>query len=495
MLRKNTSEKTYPMHRLKPLITALLTIISIPVFAQTKSLYSFQELSRIYYKKQKDSLSKAWVCPATYKEKNTQKKYKEIWDGRTSFFTEAIDGNNYIRDKEVYEYVEGIITQIVQANKTLIPVKPMLVIDRSSSVNAYAIGNNIIAVNLGLIVFSKTKEELSLVIAHELSHNILTHPENAMKQRAEWLTSDEYEKSLNSVLDSKYERLTRLKKVLENYSFSRSKHQRYHESDADSLAIVLLKKSNIPFQADFFLRLDSADVVYQHPLKNPVKSYFTAYNLPFEDAWTKKRSKGLSARVYNFKDTTGVSDSLKTHPDCVERYNKTRSQNVPATLTSIPANIYEKANKMLIWNMYSNMSLTPCLYRILLEKDKGNTDEWYDFMFNNIISGLYYSDRELHRFNAIGVVQKEYISKDYYELQTMLEQIPREQLEQYCKSFQNAGFWNSMPASEKALKNLLSTLALDPDMSENNRSKAAREFSVSNANSMYYEFARIFEKQ
>jgi Zn-dependent protease with chaperone function len=157
------------MHRFKPLLTALLTIITIPVVAQTKSsLYNFQDLSHIYYKKQKDSLNKAWVCPSLYKEKTTQKKYKEIWDQRTSFFTGAIDDDSYIRDKEVYDYVDGIITQIVQANKAMIPVKPMLLIDRSSSVNAYAIGNNIIAVNLGLIVFSRSKEELSLVISHDL---------------------------------------------------------------------------------------------------------------------------------------------------------------------------------------------------------------------------------------------------------------------------------------------------------------------------------------
>jgi hypothetical protein len=33
-----------------------------------------------------------------------------------------------------------------------------------------------------------------------------------MKQRADWLTSEEYKNSLNDILDSKYERLTRLKK-------------------------------------------------------------------------------------------------------------------------------------------------------------------------------------------------------------------------------------------------------------------------------------------
>jgi hypothetical protein len=484
------------MFSIKPLLSIVLIFLVLHVTAQTKSLYSYQDLSHVFYQKQKDSLQKAWTCPSVYKEKETQKKYKEIWDDRTSFVTSAIEGNDYVHEKEVFSYVDEIVNQIVQANKQLIPARPLLLIDRSASVNAYAIGNNIICVNLGLIAFARSREELSLAIAHEMSHNILTHPENAMKQRAEWLTSEEYKKSLNAVLDSKYERLSRLKKVLENYSFSRSKHQRYHESDADSLAIILLKKSNIAFNADFFLRLDSSDNLYKQPLKNPVKNYFVSYNLPFEDAWTQKRSKGLSTRAYNFKDTSHIEDSLKTHPDCEERYAKTRSLSVAnAKLTAIPASIRDKANKMLIWNMYSNMSLTPCLYRILLEKDRGNTDEWYDFMIHNIITGLFYADRELHRFNAIGVVQKEYISKDYYALQNMLEQIPREQLEQYCKVFQNAGFWKSLPSTEKALKNFMYTLALDPDNSDKNKSKAAKEFTSGNATSMYCEFAQNFEKK
>jgi len=483
------------MFSFKPLVFVPLIFLVLQVNAQTKALYNYQDLSHFFYQKQKDSLQKAWVCPSIYKEKETQKKYKEFWDSRTDFVTGAIAADDYIHDQEVYAYIDGIISQLAQANKQLIPVKPFLLIDRSSSVNAYAMGNNVIAVNLGLIVFSQSREELSLAIAHELSHNILEHAENAMKQRAEWLTSEEYKKSLNAVLDSKYERLSRLKKVLENYSFNRSKHQRYHESDADSLAIVLLKKSNIAFNADFFIRLDSADDVYHQSLKNPLKNYFASYNLPFEDAWMQKRSKGLSTRAYNFRDTSHIADSLKTHPDCIERYNKTKSQSVSnASYTAIPANIRDKANKMLIWNMYSNMSLTPCLYRIFLEKDKGNTDTWYDFMINNIISGLYYADRELNRFNAVGVVQKEYISKNYYELQTMLEQIPREQLEQYCKTFQSAGFWASMPSGEKALKSFMYTLALDPDNSDKNKSKAAKAFTTDNTSSMYCEFAKIFVK-
>src|SRR5581483_10894673 len=129
---------------------------------------------------------------------------------------------------------------ITDANHSLVPVKPFVLIDRSSSVNAYAVGSNVLAVNLGLITFSQTREELALAIAHEMSHNILHHVENAMQQKAEWLSSDEYRQSVSDVLNSKYERLSRLKKVLEGYTFSRNRHQRYHESEADSLAVLLL---------------------------------------------------------------------------------------------------------------------------------------------------------------------------------------------------------------------------------------------------------------
>lgn len=481
----------------KLLFFLLVTLQCDDSKAQIKTLYNYQELSHIYYQKQKDSIAKNWTCPALYQVKATQKKYKEIWDSRTEFITTALANKDFVHEKEVYDYVSDIILQIVTSNKQLLPVQPVLLIDRSPAVNAYAIGGNIIAVNLGLISFAETREDIALVVAHELSHNILNHAEHAMKEKAEWLTSDEYNNSVHSILDSKYERYSRLKKLFENYSFNRSKHQRYHESDADSLAIVLLNNSGISFEPSFFLRLDSADIQYKQPLKNSVKDYFTAYNLTFEDSWTQKRSKGLSTKSYSFKDTTGIADSLKTHPDCKDRYQATISQaNVNAKTTPVLAGIKEKATKMLIWNMFDNQNLTSCLYRVLQQKDKGKTDEWYDMMVYNIFSGLYYSDKQLNRFNAIGVTPKEFISKNYYELQNMLEQIPRETLEQYCKQLNSMSFWQSTPPDAKALKTLLNTLNFSDDAIEDKgKYEAAKTFIAGNATSMYCEFADHFKKK
>ena len=213
--------KTRPFLMLISLLVALTGMQ-----AQTSNPYHYQQLSHLYYAKQKDSIKKAWTCPPAFTNKATQKKYKDIWESRTDFLLNAIDNDNFVRDQQVYNFVDGIVSQIAKSNKELIPVKPLILIDRSEVVNAYAIGGNVIAINLGLISFSQTREEVALVVAHELSHNILGHAENAMKQRAELLTSEEYKNSLNDILDSKYERHTRLKKVLETYSFQRNRHQR-----------------------------------------------------------------------------------------------------------------------------------------------------------------------------------------------------------------------------------------------------------------------------
>ena len=476
-------------------LVVMILLLSNNTKAQNSPLYSYHDLSEFSFARQKDSLKKAWDCPQLYKDKETQKKYKELWNSRTEFITAAIDANNYIYDKAIYAYLSNIVTDLEKANSQLLKRKPLLLIDRSPSVNAYALGENVIVVNLGMITFANTREELALAIAHELSHNILNHAENSMENTAVWLTSDEFKNSMNSVLDSKYERLTRLKKVLETFTFDRSRHSRYHESDADSLAVILLKNSHISFEPEFFLRLDSTDEEYRQPLKNPVKSYFTAYNIPLEEAWFQKRAKGLSSHSYNFGNSETLADSLKTHPDCVERYEKTKDEiSTGGSTTPIPAQIKEKANKMLIWNIYDNQSLTECLYRILLEKDKGDADPWYEFMMYNVLHGLYYSSMQLNRFNAVGIKPKEYISKDYYELQNFLEQIPSDKLNELCKAASTQQFWNNVPPDARGMKTLFDSLNSGTDNNPKVQAAAAKEYLTTFPYSMYCEFAEHFKK-
>ncbi|WP_430895183.1 MULTISPECIES: M48 family metalloprotease [unclassified Paraflavitalea] len=475
------------------LILVMLSSFQLFKLKTQDPIYSFQDLSRIALSKQRDSIKKNWNCPKIFDKKETQKKYEEMWDSRKDFIVSSINDNDYVYEKEVYDYISGILTELVKANKAKATQQFDLLLDRSSVVNAYAIGGNIIAVNLGLIEFAESKEELALILAHELSHNILEHSETALRERAELLTSDAYKNTLNSVLDSKYERLTRLKKILEGYTFSRSRHNRYKESEADSMAVQLLKKANISFNARYFLKLDSSDLEYQTPLKHPVGDYFRSYGLKFEDWWTTKKTKGLSSRNYNFKDTTKLQDSLKTHPDCIQRYEKTKAlSSATMTVTPIPKTIKTKVNKMILWNLFNNQNLTACLYRIMLVKDNNNSDAWYDFMFHNSVIGLYYSDKNLMRFNSINVVQKELVSKNYFELQTALEQMPTDDIKLLYEGLQKLDFWKSLNSDEKGLRDLFNSLANADYTDKSVRPKASKNYVQQYPNSMYAEFAVQF---
>ncbi|RYF98586.1 MAG: peptidase M48 Ste24p, partial [Chitinophagaceae bacterium] len=297
------------------LFFALLALSCVESVAQDIS-YGYKDLSSFYYGDQQSALRKLKPDGSVFSDKKAQKKYAELIDDQRQSIINGFEQNNFVRQKEISSYLESIAVSLQKSNPALLPVTPLILLDRSDIVNAYALGNNIIVINAGLLLFVQSREELALIIAHELAHNVLLHSENSIRETARRLTSDEYNQSLNAVLDSKYERLSRLKKIMTSYSANRSRHTRYHESSADSLAIVLLKQAKIGFDAKFFLRLDSVELAMQQKLQQPVKHHFEKYNLAFEDTWLKQ-AKGLSSRNYQFKDSSDTDhDSLKTHPDC-----------------------------------------------------------------------------------------------------------------------------------------------------------------------------------
>jgi len=483
------------MHFPKALFTCICYSILF-AFNLSAQPYSYKHLSSSYYSKQKDSLKKNLICPVSYTQKNTQKQYKEFWTERLDQTCLNIENDNYLYAPAINAYLEGIVQQLCLANKEVIDKKPLVLVDRSSVANAYTPGNYIICVNMGIVDFVETREELAFILAHELSHNILNHAEISMSKKAEWLTSAEYEKMLKEVEQMKYSKLTSLKKIFRDYTFGKSKHSRYNEGSADSLAILLLKKANIPFQANWLRRLDSTDNQYQIPLNKPIAVYFSEYGITLNNQLFEKKVKGLSAKNYQFKDTSQINDSLKTHPDCEARYHATSQYNTESSnLTPVPANIKELANKILIFNLFDNLNLTACLYRIFQIKDKGNTDSWYDFMLHNVFFGLQYSSRKLNRFNAIDVKPKEFICKTYQQLQTYLEQVPNEDIDQLLVQLGNCNYWQQLSADEKAFKVFAKDINLAFSQAETVKlqSDVAAQFLKNYPESMCCETANHFK--
>ncbi len=444
-------------------ILYLISIIAVPlqkVSGQGGLPYSFTDLGGKYYLTLQNEIRKNKPAAAIFSDKKAQKKYTELHDERRKTIISGFTENNFVYQKDIADYLAAIAADLQKSNTSLFPEQPVILLDRSDVVNAYALGDNIVVINMGLLLFVQSREELALILAHELSHNILRHSENSLKETAARLSSDEYNDSINAVLDSRYERLSRLKKIVIGYSANRSRHSRYHEASADSLAISLLKKSGISFDARFFLRLDSVNEVTQQKLRQPVKHYFDNYKLQFDESWLKQ-AKGLSSRNYQFRDSTEINeDSLKTHPDCVIRYEKTRSQtDTHLVLTPVPASLQEICRKIIVWNKVNALDLTPALYYVFSEKDNTNDDPWYDFIAGVVFSILNYAEKDLNRFNAVGSRQKEYVATTYYDLQNSLTRMSRGVLDANCSTIQQQSRQLALQLYEKELLHALQMLS------------------------------------
>ena len=191
-----------------------------------------------------------------------------------------------------------------------------------------------------------------------------------MRERAELVTSDDYKQSLNNVLSSKYERYSRLIKVAESFSFDRTRHSRYSEKEADSLAITLITNSNISFDASCFLNLDTMNNSDEWELQKNIKEHLKDLKIIFDENWFVKKSKGLSNVNHNFVDTSSKNDSLKTHPDCKLRYAQNTGRNSKTIKkTDIPKNVHDAAFEIAIMDTYFNKNLTRCFYKLIQEKE------------------------------------------------------------------------------------------------------------------------------
>ncbi len=477
------------MRNLKFTFLFLFIVISEETVGQINPIYSFQNLSAIYYKSQADSLKNNIKAPNKY-NKSTQKKYEEIWNERIENIYKGLSSNNYVYSPEINNYLSGIIDEITRKNSQFIEPNILVLLDRNANINAYTSGLNIISVNAGLLEFVNSREELAFILAHELAHNYLRHIDNAIEKSAEWLSSNEYAASLKDIHNAKYEKFSLLKKMAQTYSFDRKKHSRLNESQADSFAVVLLKNANIPFDAKWLLRLDSADAHYKKQLKNDIPVYFQQYGININENWLIKKTKGLSTRNYNFQDSTAISiqDSLKTHPDCVKRYEETQKwSNANYKTTEIPTSIVKEAKKIIIFDLFNDLNLTACMYRLFLDKDDGYTDVWYDFMLHDIFFGLWYATNDLNRFNAIKIKPKEYISKSYYHLQTMLEQISLEEIEKIYTNLSNSKFWEQLPNDARDVRTLMQSIY--SAKKQKAISSASKEYIANYPTSIYCEFA------
>ncbi|UYQ94493.1 M48 family metalloprotease [Chitinophaga horti] len=350
----------------------LMALICLPAFAKAQEAFLPVITDSVYLKAQAGSYGDRYKQRMKLLPSKHRNDYQEIYNSRWEHVQQVFDKREIYTDKKAMAYMDRLLTTILQANPQLDASNIKGYFSRSAVPNASYIGEGIFLFNLGLLDKMENESQVAFVICHELAHYYLQHSENSIRTYVETVNSPEMQRELKNIKRSEYGRNARLDKLAKGIRFNSRRHSRDHEAEADSMAIVLLKRS--PFAASEGLtalalldRIDSSSV----DMATCLPKTFDAAAYPFKPKWIAK-SSGLLGGHATLKRDAAMADSLKTHPDCSQRIKllapavngDTKTSKNPLDATTF-AELRARAGREAVAFTWENKQYTNCLYLLL----------------------------------------------------------------------------------------------------------------------------------
>jgi Zn-dependent protease with chaperone function len=276
------------------------------------------------YKSSLDSLTGRYQRDiARIKEKSFDKNskylsglYKDRYDHIKEIFTEG----GILTNPEANLYLQSLVGIIRQYNPEVRKLESRVLFCKAYWPNAASMGEGTILFNIGLFNRLQNEAQVVFILCHELAHLYFDQGNKALEVYVNTVYSEEFQKELKNIQRSSYNKGQQLQTLARNITFNSRRHNREHESEADSMALEWMK--NTPFDLHEALNclalLDSVDLdKYDVPL-NLVQVLQTS-RYPFQSRWLRQ-NLGLAAMAdHQTKEEKIVEDSLKTHPDCQQR--------------------------------------------------------------------------------------------------------------------------------------------------------------------------------
>lgn len=247
--------------------------------------------------------------------KELSKIYEQRWENIQEKFTKK----EIFTGKEAQTYLNALVDEIVQANPLIRDKEISCYFSRSGVPNAAFLGEGVILFNMGLFARLENESQVAFVLCHELSHLYLLHSENSIQNYVTTLNSDEVQKQLRHIKKLEYRKRLEVEQLLKGLTFDSRRHGRDHESQADSMAIELMRHT--PFDiSQSLIALALLDSIDTDTLNTAavLQKLFNAPEFPFQKRWIAKEEGLLGGHATLAIDST-FADSLKTHPDCQKR--------------------------------------------------------------------------------------------------------------------------------------------------------------------------------
>lgn len=384
-----------------------------------------------------------------YDEKSAQAWYDEILTNRKDELIEIFKDDHVLHDTLLLNLCNRIFDRIKKGNPNYNFDDIQIYIHRSPILNAANYGEGTVVMNLGLFLWMDNEDEIALILGHEIAHQLLAHFDSKVKQSISTITSDDFQKELRSIKRSEYNKVTRFRELMKGLSMEKGKHSRYKETEADSLGYVFTKNAGYDMQKAslVLLKLDKAEDIFVKNNLYSLKSFFDGIDIQQNYFNPKRKYNGLS-KVNVTMNVNADLDSIKTHPDCKERYKKISNANEVSEvdcclkITSNLKQYKERALIEIVRRLYEEDRLSLAIHYCFMGLNNQFNKEVFQRFISLCFSKLYYNDENLKRFNSVNTGARN--ESTLKELQDYLFEVSKKDLGLIAQHYLNLNNQNSV---------------------------------------------------
>ncbi|MEP6951754.1 MAG: M48 family metalloprotease [Ginsengibacter sp.] len=350
-------------------------------------------------------------------KKDLEKVYKLRWDN----VNEVFDKKEIYTSATAQQYMDALVAEIVKANPMLGQQNFNCYFSRSGIPNAGYIGEGIILFNMGLFKRLDNESQAVFILCHEISHFYLQHSENSIRRYVAAVNSQDMQKELHKIKSNEYGKRQQVEDLLKGLTFNLRRHGRDHESEADSMAIELMRHTryDISEALTTLALLDSIDIDTLN-LGVCLQKTFDTKEYPFQKKWLAKE-EGLLGGHARLKEDEQLADSLKTHPDCklrihilepmVSRYRSPNAlKNVVDKLKL--AELRSTFSYEIIEFAYTSENYTRSLYYTLELSQGKPADPYLVAQVGKIFNG-FYASQKMHALGKLIDLPSPYYPANY----------------------------------------------------------------------------------
>lgn len=336
------------------------------------------------------------------------KKKNELLGAFKSFqeeFLEEIEEGNFVQDKRFQGLLDEILSELQSKNPD-IPKDQRILISKYANVNAYAMPDGTLVMNMGSFKFLENEDQIASIIVHEIAHNVLGHVLKTQIKQIDDDISGKYQTKVKSIKQKKYGQNTQAFQLMQNLLYEESSIRRTQEKEADSLGFRYF--SNSRYKDDEFVNafklLQRYDTI--KPAGLPVEIYSKYFDLPtqpFNEKWLEMED--FSRYDYTkFKEKID-KDSIASHPEAMERILSLQ-KNFPhletIELPLEPSAKFKELQEIAKWEEVPNlfflkqygMAIFVSLLRLEENSDSGYYKYWLGKSFGKV-----YEARKQYRLN------------------------------------------------------------------------------------------------